>query len=206
MYKFFSFIEKVSDIFLLNMLWLICCIPVVTAGASTTALFYMTFRYLRKEETYLARGFFKAFKRNYFEATKIWLGILFSAGLFYLVIKGLGQRNDLIGMLAISVILFLILIYIMAGIYIFPLLARFENTALGTVKNAVIISFKELYETVRILLLLAIMAVIMWMYPVLLIVPLLFGGSGIALAMSVAINRIFDKYGTTANGEKEKTN
>lgn len=64
---------KMADLMWLNILTLICCIPVVTAGASLTAMHYMALKIVRNEECYITKGFFKSFKENFKQATLIWL-------------------------------------------------------------------------------------------------------------------------------------
>ena len=56
--KFFVFMGKVADLCLLNLICLVCCIPIVTAGASITALYYVTLKMVRNEESYIFRSFF----------------------------------------------------------------------------------------------------------------------------------------------------
>ena len=69
--KFFVFMGRVADLLLLNFLCILCCIPVVTAGASITALYYVTLKMARDEESYIARSFFRSFKQNFKQATII---------------------------------------------------------------------------------------------------------------------------------------
>ena len=71
-------LTKVADLMILNFLTILCCIPVVTAGAAFTALHYQVLRMVRNEDTYVARGFFKSFKENFWQATIIWILILIS--------------------------------------------------------------------------------------------------------------------------------
>ena len=70
------FIGKFCDIMILNVLWLICCIPVVTVGAATTAVYYVTLKLVRDEEGPTIRSFFKSFKENFKQATVLWLIML----------------------------------------------------------------------------------------------------------------------------------
>ena len=56
--KFFQVMSRLADIMILNAVCLICCLPVVTIGPSLTALYYMTLKMMRNEESYLLRGFF----------------------------------------------------------------------------------------------------------------------------------------------------
>ena len=60
--KFFTFMNKVADLCILNIICLVCCIPIVTAGASITAMYYVTLKMVRNEEAYIVRSFFKSFK------------------------------------------------------------------------------------------------------------------------------------------------
>ena len=55
---------KMADLMWLNVLTLICCLPIVTIGASLTAMNYMALKIARNEECYITRGFFKSFIRD----------------------------------------------------------------------------------------------------------------------------------------------
>ena len=59
--KFFTFMNKVADLCILYIICLGCCIPIVTAGASITAMYYVTLKMVRNEEAYIVRSFFKSF-------------------------------------------------------------------------------------------------------------------------------------------------
>ena len=67
---------RVADLMILNFLTLVCCIPVITAGAALTALDHMCLKIVRDEDGYLLRGYFKAFKENFRQSTIIWLLLL----------------------------------------------------------------------------------------------------------------------------------
>ena len=60
----FSFLSRLADLFWLNLLFVICSIPVITIGASSTALYYVTLKMAKDEEGYITRSFFKSFKEN----------------------------------------------------------------------------------------------------------------------------------------------
>ena len=81
---FVQFMNRVADIMWLNILFVICCIPVITIGASVTAMYYVTLKMVRNEESYITKSFFKSFKLNFKQATAIWLIILAAGGLFYI--------------------------------------------------------------------------------------------------------------------------
>lgn len=73
------FIGKFFDVMILNLLWVVCSIPIVTMGASTTAVYYVTMKLVRDEDGPTIRSFFKSFKENFKQATIIWL-ILMAVG------------------------------------------------------------------------------------------------------------------------------
>ena len=66
-------LNKMADLMILDLIALVCCIPIITIGASMTALHYMALKIVRNEEVYIVRGFWKSFKMNFRQATVIWL-------------------------------------------------------------------------------------------------------------------------------------
>lgn len=148
--KVMQFLTKVAYCAYLNILWFICCLPVVTAGASTTALFYVTLKMAKDEEGNVTRSFFRAFKQNFKKATIIWLFLL--AGGLVLSLDGyifyhMHFENALwtIG----TAIFFVVLVaYAIILMYIFPLLSRFENTVKAMFLNSIMLGMRFLLCTV----------------------------------------------------------
>ena len=81
---FWRFIGKLCDVMILNVLWVLCSIPVVTMGASTTAVYYVTLKLVRDEDGYTFRSYFRSFKENFKQATAIWL-LLLGTGIILLI-------------------------------------------------------------------------------------------------------------------------
>ena len=75
-----QFVNKIVYSVYLNILWFLCCIPVITVGASTTALFYVTLKISKNEEGNITKAFFRSFRQNFRQGTLIWL-ILLAAGI-----------------------------------------------------------------------------------------------------------------------------
>lgn len=185
-------LSRMADLLILNFFALICCIPIVTAGASFTAMHYMCLKMARNEETYVVRGFFKSFKDNFKQATIIWLMCLvvfaLLAGDFYLlmVIPNLHM--------VLRVIIFVTAIVVCcAATFVFPVLAKFDNTVKQTIKNAFLISVIQFPKTV-------VMFIMNWlpwvlMFSVIQIAPLciFFGLSAPAFASAYLYNGFFKK-------------
>lgn len=150
-----QFITKIVYSVYLNILWLICCLPIVTIGASTTALYYVTLKIVKNEEGNLTKAFFHSFKENFKQGTLIWL-ILFGLG----VILGVDgyvlfhmRFENLFWTLVTAVFIVAAVAYGIVILYIFPLLAHFSNTTKAMFKNSLMIGMRFLLCT-------ALMAVI----------------------------------------------
>ena len=123
---FFAIMGVLFDLIILNVLTLLCCIPIVTAGAAFTAMHSVLWRMVRHEETYVARQFFESFKRNFRQSLLPWLGLLLAA--VVLAVDGMlawsmaSMRGPLVACVA-----FAGLVVIAIAQYFFPLLSRYED-------------------------------------------------------------------------------
>ena len=70
---FWSFMSRLADLIILNLLWIVFCIPVVTIGASTTAMYRVTLNMVRGEGSGVVRMFWDAFRLNLKQAVLIFL-------------------------------------------------------------------------------------------------------------------------------------
>ena len=131
-----AFLSRLADLIWLNLLTLLCCIPVITAGAAFTALHYVCIKMVRDEDGYLTKSYFKSFKQNFLQATGMWLLFLLAALImvadFFFVFRMEGDFVFILQVALSAVSLFLVC----SLLYWLPLLSRFENTVLHTIKNA----------------------------------------------------------------------
>lgn len=143
-------INKIVYSVYLNILWFICCIPIVTIGASTTALFYVTLKISKNEEGNLTKTFFRSFKENLKQGTVIWM-ILLALGII-LGIDGYVlyhmRFESVFWTLCTAFFLIAAIAYAIVLMYIFPLLARFDNTTGAMFKNALLIGIRYLLCTI----------------------------------------------------------
>lgn len=201
--KFYALVEEVAELFYLNVLWLICSLPIITIGASTTALLYVLMRKELGEDSYLLKDFFRAFKNNFLQSSLIWVVILFFGSIAgYLEIRCIKTGGSMAA-IAVVVLAFVMIVFLLILLYVFALLARFDNTVLKTVLNAFLISVKHIRETLFMLGLLVAIAFLLYMVPYLIIAVLLFGASGYAKFAAHRYLEIFDKIMEVTDGEKE---
>lgn len=189
-----SFLNKLADLIYLNFLTAICCIPIVTIGASVTALNYVALKMVRNEEGYITRSFFKSFKENFKQATVIWLIMLvcafvFGGDIFIMRYSNLEFPEWLkIALIAVGALL------LFATIHVFPVLARFENSIKNTFKNSLFMGILSLPKTIAMMVCWVIPVVIIAFIPRML--PLVFGLgiSGPAFLNALLYNGTFKRF------------
>lgn len=192
------FIGKFFDIMVLNLLWTVCSIPIVTIGASTTAVYYVMLKLVRDEEGPTVRSFFKSFKENFKQATVIWLVILAAGAVivfdlyFFLML-----RTEATTFRFIMISLFCGFALIGSGItlFVFPLQSRFYNPVKKTLFNAFFISIRHFLHTLGMLVINAGIPFLALSYvPILMPVLFLFGFPLLAFINSYVLVGIFDRY------------
>ncbi len=186
-----QFINKIVYSVYLNILWFICCIPVITIGASTTALFYVTLKISKNEEGSITKAFFHSFKENLRQGTVIWL-ILLAFGII-LGIDGyvlyLMRFENVFWTLCTAVFCVAAAAYAIILMYIFPLLARFDNTIGAMFKNALFIGVRFLFCTA----LMAVIYFVMLLIVVRIFTPAVIFGEGLcALLCSCLLSNILN--------------
>ena len=125
--KFFTVMGRVADLIMLNVVFLICCLPIVTIGASLTALHYVTLKMARNEESYIIRSFFKSFKQNFKQSTLIWILMAAVAVFLYMEKESLLTMPGSMPHIFNYVILAVCIPLIAIALYIFPTVAAFEQ-------------------------------------------------------------------------------
>ena len=158
----FSYESKISQALIklcyscwLNILWVVCSIPVFTMGAATTALYDVSLKIVRDEETSLTRQFFKSFRSNFRQATVLWM-ILFGIGLLLVgdgwVLWHLRAASTgavaIMWTLLLAVLIVASIAYVIVLLYVFPLVASVSNTNRAMLKNSFLIGIHYLFATI----------------------------------------------------------
>lgn len=136
----FTFLSKMADLLILNILFILCSIPIVTIGASLTAMSCVSLKMKDGLEGYVWKTFLKSFRDNFRQATVIWLIMALAA--VVLVVDLLLTRTSagtIQHVVQISVYVG-ILLWIMFISVVFPLLSRFDNTIRNTMRNAALLA------------------------------------------------------------------
>lgn len=194
----FQALGRMADLIILNIIFIICCIPVVTIGPSITALNYVAMKIAVNEEGSIIRSFFKSFRQNFRQALIIWILLLaFGGALFYNFYTLWGSGGTVNRTVQVFSVIALIG-YTMILVYVFPILSRFDNSIIKTLRNAMVLSVANFPHTIAMAMLIAGCGFLTFYtidtirYGIL--AWLVIGFALIAYVNSFLLNRIFQKY------------
>ena len=146
------FLSRVADLVILNILWLVCCVPVVTIGASTTAMYNVIRHWQKHSVSSVVRDFFQSFKDDFKQATPVYLilliptvAVVMNAMLIFNPENSAAVPSYLLVIWFISA---LILLFISSFVY--PVMAFFADSIFKTLRNAMVLALANLPRTILI--------------------------------------------------------
>lgn len=195
--SFLNFLRTMGDLMVLNWLWVICALPLVTFGPASCALYAVTLKLARGEHAPPFREFFKAFRDNFKNGLVLGLIALALAVVAYVDYAfAMGQQGMLHTVyLALAIVLLAVLLSFLC--YAFSLQATFENTLTAQIKNAFAVPFAAPGKTVM-MWLITLFPVAALLLPRVVIsmlgfIYLIAGASGPAYLNSRLLRDVFDK-------------
>jgi len=150
-----SFIGRLADMMVLNLLWILFSLPIVTLGASTTALYYCTIKIVHEEDRGNFKMFLHSFKQNLKEGIILWvilLPILVILILDHRFFSLVFAENQVLRFLFRGITDALLLLWIFVFLYVWPILSRFENTWQKTLIHSLLMSIRHLPYTLGMIL------------------------------------------------------
>lgn len=189
---------KIFNIFWLSILWLLCCIPVITIGASTIALYYVMLKLVKDEETTVTREFFHSFKQNFLQSlpvTVIFLAVIAILVVDFHILGNSGGVHGASFMYGFCVALGIVCAAVFS--YVFPLLSRFENTVKKTFENAARLAASHIGQTL-VITVVNLLPVIWFLaspqtFSVIFWIWVFVGGGAQAFVNSLFLVKIFDR-------------
>lgn len=184
-------ISKITDIFILSLLWFICCIPIITIGAATTALYYSSVKAIKKNKGYVIKSFFHSFRMNFIPATLLWLVFLLVGILLYgcfIFTAVLSDKSLQFFMLCFY--MFLFFLFLGVGCYAFPVLSKCSMDNMSILRFSLGLVIRHFPSTILLVLFVVLAVLVMWTAPLaVLILP-----GTISLLYSLPMERILIRY------------
>ena len=142
------FLDKIGDIVIANLLFILCSIPVITIGPSLTALYHCMMRTVKGNNNGTVKTFFRALKENFRQSLVIWLLLMIAwivliLNMRFLIHTG-GGGAKILFYLSVGVLTFLVFF----SLYIFPVIATFANTTSVLCRNAFLLAFMHFPTTI----------------------------------------------------------
>lgn len=208
---FFRFMGKVWDMIFLNLLTLICCIPIITIGPALTALYYVALKIVRDEEGYVFKSYFRSFKQNFVQGVLLELIAVVAAVILYVDLRvaynWMMQDGGILIKLLFYAIVGFALVAVVTVVYIFPVLAKFENSTKKILINSLMMAVRHLQMSILMVVIIVAAGVAVYIYPI-----ALFFVIGLAAFLnSLILRKIFDNYvkvdseGRVITGTNEET-
>lgn len=188
------YIIKIFDCMCLSVLWIACCLPVLTAGVATTALYATVHRYIRKDEGNLLKTFFSAVRENWKRSTLVWLVMLAAGillGLDVLVFRSMALQGQAMGRLY-WLILVLIGVWLTWMVYAFAYCARFHGGVEEALRGSFLLMLLHPLRALTVFLPTAAGILVMCMAPG--FAP--FVPAAIALTCSMTLEKLFQLHGS----------
>lgn len=196
----FRFGIRLADLMLLNLLTLLCCIPVITIGPALSALHYIALRMVRDEDSSITRDFFHAFKRDLKQGIPV--GLLYTAVIALLVYAALiAVPSGKISGKALTVAVYIICILVsISSSWVFVLLSRYTNTITKTILGSFAFGVNYLPTTVLMMILAALPIAILFFAPSTIPLVIMFGLSAPAFFQAKLYTQKLDHF----EGKKEE--
>lgn len=197
----FRFAERLGNLILLNLLYLLFCIPIITIGPATAALHYVTLKYAANEEDRVWAPFIHSFRQNLKQGILVGLiatavGVFLAFDLYWIYqMVNAGQAFDKVVLVLVSLAC---IVYLMMTAYIYPLLARYDNSIKQMFRTAIILAIRHLPATLCMAVISAAPIILLMYTPTTFMVSLTFyffiGFAAIAFLHDKLIHRIFLQY------------
>ena len=153
--KFSQVLLKIAQACILNLMWVIFSLPIITMGAATAALYRVTLKLARGEEPAITKQFIRGFKENFRQATVLWLILLGAGALLgadgYILFKLFRSTTGPIAVVwtvLFALVIAACIVYVTVLCYVFPLVASVENTNWAMLKNSFFIGARYLFCTI----------------------------------------------------------
>ena len=195
--KFFILMSKIFDVMMLGLLWLVLCIPIITIGPASTAMYYAMVKVIRRERSYLFKEFFRSFKLNFKQGFVLTLIYGIMTAVIYVDLRymlDLAKEGSKVGSMMLGAFIVLVIFAIFTVVYVFPILSRFTINIKNLIKWSFFLAIKHIGWTLLLAVLFAGTAIMMffsffYMPPLIIFLPGIY-----TLLVSFPMEHIFKKY------------
>lgn len=200
------FLTSLCNLLLLNLIFIVSCIPVITIGAAVTSLYRITIAILAGDNPSVIKDYFRCYRENFLEATGLLLLYSVLTAFFVFEIYMIRTMLDPSFQWTAFFPFFFILVIVASSFYSFPLLAWFDESFKQILKNSLLIALTNLPVTIMYIAISAGLAFLVYQFPTITMSQMVFFGFSLfALFYSLFLKRIFEKLGAVISFKAEDT-
>ncbi len=200
--------RDLTTLVILNIVTLVCCIPILTAGAAIASMHYILYQMIEDKEEYIVRSYLRQFRGNLRSATPVWLIMLLFSGLLYFE-YGTFKGMEGAGRAVIIFVYFGVLILAMLGVWVFPLVAKFIYPIGACFRNASILCISHLFRTLAMAVIMSVIPFVlthdMRLAPLALLFGLTLPGYFCALIYHPVLKKMIEKIQEPLETENDRT-
>lgn len=193
---------RIADLFILNIAFLIFCLPIITIGPATAALYALTQKIKRNESPTVIKTFWTEFKRNLKQGILIQLFLMMGGVLVFTNFQCLTllvelEANAFLCLTILFCLMVLISAFWLILVLVYPILSRFEGNVRKTISTAFLLAIRHFITTMQLSAIAALPLLsiaLLGQVPIVLLVMVTFGFSGIAYLQTPCLLKLFKKY------------
>lgn len=192
-----DFINTLCNFIVLNLLFLITCLPVFTIGTALSSLYYVMIKEARGEYGYLVRTYLREFKKNLKVGTGAFAILFISGALLLFGLSFWGSYGTMFSAVLTGILILAALAWVLIFTYTFPVIGRFETDARMALKNSWALALTNVRATLSLILIdICVICLCLFAAPMKLLM-VLFGFAFIAYCQSFIFNKVFAPYEET---------
>lgn len=194
----FIFVNRMADMIVLNVIFLISCVPIITIGPALTALYYVSINTWKRSDGYIWKMYTKSFKQNFKQSILMWImlavvGFVLGVDVWYWFMRLQNSGEGFCKVfLTISIVLFVL--YALIFTYVWPIQAKFTNTIAGNVKNALSLAVTHVPETIGVWAILGIVVFGVWSVSILRVSAIFIAVSLVSYFQALIFRHVFKPY------------
>lgn len=163
--RFYAVVDRLSNLFILNLFWIISCLPIVTIAPATSAMYSVVRQWKLNQDTSVVRNYFRYFKENFKQSFLIGIIWMLMAVLLYFNYFYLNQDQSGLKFLLMVPLVIVSLLFLIISTFLFPVMTHYIATWKGAIKSSFFLAVANFPSTILILGVLAILTVILIYMP-----------------------------------------
>jgi uncharacterized membrane protein YesL len=187
--KIYRAVEVLLNLLVLNLIWAVACLPVITAFPATAAMFGVVREWVKGNDNGIVLPFTRHLRANFVQS--FWIGLVWIAvcGILLVDFVLVGGAEAWLKIPAFVVLAFFAFFLTITSMFLFPVIVNYEGRWRNTIKNSFLMAIAQPLTTIKCIMAVALVYVVVSYVPILVLVA----GSGTAYLIYSFCKQAFDR-------------